>query len=303
MKFMINIFLFLDTFIIIVNSQTSKFLLFNKRFTWHGDHNLNYGLNNYSRKIIYYLIDNRVFYECNGYLFTNHQLAVKYYELINSNSKLRLYLKPKGSIKPTKLKSYNRRIKIAEYDFNDILARNPFTQKIWNDIWDGCGYYCYKQYNFQILRKGLISEMNEYRRIHGNSPLKESQDLNILAQKNAFKEVWLINKNITIFKEFNFITETINKNEASHILQYLFNGFIGIYNYNNNYYLKQFNSQTQILWKGTTRVGIGIAEYNDLITIIFIFYPKGNINKKYKVNVPPISNKVVHMFNLFKNHL
>uniref|UniRef100_A0A0K0EL43 SCP domain-containing protein n=2 Tax=Strongyloides stercoralis TaxID=6248 RepID=A0A0K0EL43_STRER len=255
------------------------------------------------KNIYYLLIKGHVFYQCNGFVFINHSDALKYYKLVNSKFKIKLIFKPKNGVKASKVKFYNTKVIIGEYNYNDVVKRNPFTDKIWVDIWEGCDYYCFKANNFKTLRQGLILEMNNYRRIHGIKPLTENIDMSILAQKIAFQIAWTGYGCIPNLPQFGAIYEFLPKTEANLVIKYMFDYFFGYYNYNNNRYLVTFSRQTQILWGETRRIGVGIAKSKGIIFFVFLFYPKGNTNWKYKKNVPPVSDKVIHLYNLLKSHL
>jgi len=44
-------------------------------------------------------------------------------------------------------------------------------------------------------------------------------------------------------------------------------------------------SFTQLVWKGTTHIGSAIARNDDLIVVIVLYFPPGNIQNTFMANV------------------
>uniref|UniRef100_A0A0K0EL45 SCP domain-containing protein n=1 Tax=Strongyloides stercoralis TaxID=6248 RepID=A0A0K0EL45_STRER len=299
MKFLLlNIRLFIIIIIHLSDSQKLKTNILNKRHTWHGYQLKQNDLLIDPKKIIYYLIDNKIFFQVNGYVFEKHKDALKYYNLINSKSVYSRFL-PTGGMKPHKIKSYNTRIKISEYDYSDVVKKNPFTKKIWDRVWNYCKYDCFAKNHFQLFKQGILNEVNEYRRIHGVKALKLTNGLCILAQKYSDQNALHKSELLYHISSYGYVDGIIHKDLGSLFLKTLFDQFYGCYNFNNNLYYYQFLRQTQVIWKKTESMGVGVTEKDNLLYIFILFYPHGNINGKYKKNVLRVSDKVVHMFNMF----
>ncbi|CEF70651.1 CAP domain-containing protein [Strongyloides ratti] len=302
MEILLNIIQFFTIYIFFINSQFQKSSIKRERNSWNG-FSTNYNENIRDKKsIIYYLINDKVYFECNGYIYKKHSDALQCCKYLNSGSRRSLFFLQLRGIIPNKIRSYINRTKIAVYDYKRLSIKNSFTRKIWYDIWKDCNYKCFSSNNFKHLKEGLLNEINEYRKIHKANPLVASRYLNILAHRYATRTSLLNYRFINPMQTFNIMYEVIHRNEANHVLKYLFDEFINHYNYNNNIYCEKYSKQTQIIWKSTSRIGIGVMEEQELIYIVIIFLPKGNINNNYRNNISPISQSSIHIYRSLKGH-
>uniref|UniRef100_A0A0K0E240 SCP domain-containing protein n=1 Tax=Strongyloides stercoralis TaxID=6248 RepID=A0A0K0E240_STRER len=302
MKYLLITIQLIIVFIFFINSQTPKTPLIKRRFSWHTFPTRDTFLED-SKKVSYYLVGARVLFECNGFVFTKHKKAIDYYNLIHSNTSIKKSFKPAGGIRPTRVPGYDKKYKINEYDYNSVVVRNPFTRKIWKTIWYGCYYYCLKANNFKLLKTGLLSEINHYRKLHGSRALVEVSHLDQAARSCINEKIATNDYKLKNSKKFGSVYFATYKTNINLILKDLFDRFFGYYNYGNNFFLKKFEKQTLMLWNRTTLVGLDAFLRGDIVHILFIFYSKGNIDGEYRKNIFPVSDKVLHMYNTFKRHL
>ncbi|CEF70648.1 Cysteine-rich secretory protein, allergen V5/Tpx-1-related family and CAP domain-containing protein [Strongyloides ratti] len=284
MKFILIFIIFITTFISFTDTQIKKLSLL-RRNTLNENLPKQKCLYDDSKRILYLIINNDIFFQFKGYVFKNYNDVTKYYNLINLKSRFQIKLKPTGGVKPSEIKLYSKRKHISEKDFYKFIEKNPLTNKIWKTIWFACNYVCFCRDNFKHLKKGIIKEINAYRKIHNSVPLIESVKLNELAN------IFIVKKSLMHFSykndilHTNVLYETVQKHKANYIIKNLFDEFMGFYNYKNNYFTDTFVLQTQMLWKKTTLIGLGVYESNNQLHLAFVFYPKGNINRKYKKNI------------------
>ncbi|CEF70652.1 CAP domain-containing protein [Strongyloides ratti] len=299
MKLLLHIFQFIFIFNNFINSQLKKNFPENKNNDWGCNSAINNFLCKNPRKIIFLLINGKPCFECHSYVFLKLNDAVKYYYLHKTHSLKRFLITRKG-VYCRFVKKYKSRTKLGQYNYNDILVKHHFPEKILKTVWGNCDYNCYAKNNFDFLKYGLLSEMNSYRRIHGIQNLMVSRDIDNMAQVTATKMAYYNGKYTNKTNKFGVISEVSNRVRANLILRRLFDKFFDNYDYSNNLFCQHFWKQTQILWRSTKYVGIGVAEKNSLIYVTFVFYPKGNINKKYLENVPLVTDKLLN-YNLLLN--
>ncbi|CEF70646.2 CAP domain-containing protein [Strongyloides ratti] len=253
-------------------------------------------------KVTYYLLNIKVFYECNGFVFTEHSNVMHYYKQLTNSLFKNKKIKPKGGQR-IDITKFQNVFKIAEYSYNSVIRKNPFSSKIWNTIWYTCDYFCYSFNNFNALKVGLFNEINEYRRVHGVHKLTEHVILSRIAEKEAIHSSKQNKNSKCSHKWLGCYIFIYNKFEANKIIKPRYNIFLSEYKWNNNRQIADLFFITQCIWKKTKSIGIGVQLKGNYIYVVFTFLPKGNVNGEYLRNVQPISEKVIHMYNLFKNHL
>ncbi|CEF70649.1 CAP domain-containing protein [Strongyloides ratti] len=251
-----------------------------------------------SKKILFLLIDGKPLFQCNYYIFKKLNDAVKYCNLLSSHSISR-FIKPYGGIKYSTIKSYSSKRIVSMYDYKEVLLKQSFVPQIWKKAWTECDYDCFIENDFKQLKYRFIGEINQYRQLHNIKPLVENANLDKLARLFAYKKSVSINRykiNVTQFGVLSLVENTFVVNL---VIKKLFSSFFGHYDYNNNKYSEEFNKQTQMLWKSTKVVGIGVAENSSLAFVVLLFYPKGNINMRYKENIPLVNDKYINYPILF----
>ncbi|XP_025832546.1 uncharacterized protein LOC108744182 isoform X2 [Agrilus planipennis] len=135
----------------------------------------------------------------------------------------------------------------------------------------------------ELFKKEFIHCINGFRILHGVQPLKQSNTISNFSQEHA-----------------NKILET-GKIEGSHSKYYgesigyfdinllLLNDAYGICTYwYSDYGFRNYRGTngTQMIWKETTHLGIGVSEDVAGFFVVVNYYPKGNIKGDYYVNVP-----------------
>uniref|UniRef100_A0A0N5B5V6 SCP domain-containing protein n=1 Tax=Strongyloides papillosus TaxID=174720 RepID=A0A0N5B5V6_STREA len=254
-------------------------------------------------KITYYWFKYRMWYELNNFLFKKHRDVIAYYNKLCFGVLSNKDKRPEGAAKRNFLKVNSNFLKLAEYSYPDILKSNPFTDFIWKRIWYGCDFNCYAKNQFELLKIGFLTELNEYRRLHGVKPLVMDPLLQEKAEKQAKKNAPPFH---TKFKDNRFIGHigaNCRVEQANILMKKMYEILLSNY----DWYNKTLNSISrvylQLIWKHTQKIGVGVWIKDDHIYIAFLFSPKGcagNFNK----NVYPITQKHLYMFNLFeKNRL
>uniref|UniRef100_A0A0K0FJA5 SCP domain-containing protein n=1 Tax=Strongyloides venezuelensis TaxID=75913 RepID=A0A0K0FJA5_STRVS len=254
-------------------------------------------------KITYYWFNYRIWYELNNFLFKKHSDVVSYYlklcfGVLRNKDKL-----PIGgeALRPRFLKDYPKFLKLAEYSYPEILKANPFTDFIWRRVWLGCDFNCFAKNQFKLLKIGFLTELNEYRKLHGVGPLKIDHLLQEKAEKHARRHTPRFHPQ---FKENPFIghiTVSCPVEQANYLMKKMYEILLSNY----DWYSKKHNNTSkvflQLIWKSTKKIGIGYRIINGHIYILLLFSPKGCI-KNFEKNVFPITQKHLYMFNLFERN-
>ncbi|CEF66061.1 CAP domain-containing protein [Strongyloides ratti] len=179
-----------------------------------------------------------------------------------------------------------------DFDINKLLGTNSFTNQIWHHVWDGCDYKCYCKNNFKEMKTRFLKEMNTYRQYHGVKPVKLNSELTSYAQRHAQNLAKLKIIVPDIYKQFGETVGVANIFVAPIIVKKWYEE-IKTYDFYHSMPKTKSNMFTQLVWLSTTNVGIGIAKNGENMWIVVKYYPKGNINGKYKNNVLPFMAKSI----------
>uniref|UniRef100_A0A8L9MPY7 SCP domain-containing protein n=1 Tax=Strongyloides ratti TaxID=34506 RepID=A0A8L9MPY7_STRRB len=141
------------------------------------------------------------------------------------------------------------------------------------------------------FRNVMLQKINEYRKRHQAEPLILDAEINKYAQEWAEK---LVRKNGLAHRPNNLYGENIamiGGPELLHSIDLWYNE-VEQYDYNSsdtNFKTLHF---TQLVWKSTKKIGIGIGKdpASSKHIIVANFDPKGNILRKFKENVLPSIN-------------
>uniref|UniRef100_A0A0N5BS53 SCP domain-containing protein n=1 Tax=Strongyloides papillosus TaxID=174720 RepID=A0A0N5BS53_STREA len=192
--------------------------------------------------------------------------------------------------------------RIAQYSYPDILRLNPFSELIWARVWYGCGFSCFAEHDFKILKEGLFTEINEYRRLHGVPQLVKNTFLQKLAASRAKK---LAAGDPVQIKNYPFlgILDAIERLQLGNLaIKNLYDRFMSRYKWHGKNRISNYVRYSQIIWKKTKEVGIGAHTKGHIIYVSFFFSPKGGFGN-FKKNVFPVQEKHLYIHNLFKrNH-
>ncbi|CEF66097.1 CAP domain-containing protein [Strongyloides ratti] len=189
--------------------------------------------------------------------------------------------------------------KYNSFNIKTVLRDNSFSTRIWQRIWINCDYKCFVRNNFKMLKYNLLREMNEYRKWHNAPKLTEDRHISKLAQKRANQIA--LTSSLTR-DDSDYLGETVG-------VAYLPAAFLIAKKWYEekkgfNFLLKRPKpgSQmfTQLVWKSSLIVGIGVAVRGDMVIVVCKYLPKGNTPKDYKRNVDKLH---YNWFNSFTSWL
>jgi len=159
------------------------------------------------------------------------------------------------------------------------------------------GYKCDQELNtdpvdLDKFRQDSLAAHNSYRAKHGVAALKISAELNALAQE------WAEN----LIAEGKFYHRPNNNNGENIYMsggmaaQELAQGAVDSwYSEIKDYKFGKEPSRggpvtghfTQVVWKGSTEVGVGVAQEGSKVVVVANYSPPGNFGGQYVENVPP----------------
>ena len=137
----------------------------------------------------------------------------------------------------------------------------------------------------------IIELLNKYRARHNVPPLNIDSEINIIAQSHSDKiarENFIeISNNKYKNSELGEIIFQFSENDSlQHIISSFYEQEIIKYNYKSK--APNPSNFTQIIWKNSKYIGIGCSKTRDNnIYIVINFYPPGNINNEFLLNVFP----------------
>uniref|UniRef100_A0A0K0G1Z8 CAP domain-containing protein (inferred by orthology to a zebrafish protein) n=1 Tax=Strongyloides venezuelensis TaxID=75913 RepID=A0A0K0G1Z8_STRVS len=170
------------------------------------------------------------------------------------------------------------------FDISRYLSKSSFSNKIYRTLWFDCDYTCFHKYQYKFYKDRFLSNINLIREYHKVGALIESPEMSKLAQKHANKMA-LKEK---LFKDTSFeygeIVWASYYPAASLIVTQWYDERFN-YKFGSNHPGHGTQSLTQMLWKGSKYIGIGIKKYGDKLYVDCKFYPRGNIDYEYKKNV------------------
>lgn len=108
----------------------------------------------------------------------------------------------------------------------------------------------------------------------------------------------------------NLYSMTNMKPTAKRVVDSWVNYEVGKYDFNRGDFNSQTGHFTQVVWKNTQKLGVGVARTDDTWYVVCNYWPAGNVIGKFKENVfPPAnvnnnSNKVIkyHRIRPINNH-
>uniref|UniRef100_A0A0N5B9Y3 SCP domain-containing protein n=1 Tax=Strongyloides papillosus TaxID=174720 RepID=A0A0N5B9Y3_STREA len=173
---------------------------------------------------------------------------------------------------------------------SDFLGNNGYSSKVHQEVWVFTHENQSKFYEVRmIIIFQLLEESNKYRKRHGAPPLEFDQDLANKAQQYAE----------TLASTGNFAHDPKNKEyQTGENL-----GFGSIpkiaatvvklwydenkdYDYGSGQYSSKVGHFTQLVWKGSTKAGFGVAKGRDGVYVVCKYQPRGNVIGFFKDNVP-----------------
>ena len=154
-------------------------------------------------------------------------------------------------------------------------------------------------YDTKTLNNILLQEINKYRNLHNARKL--SSDSKIINDAQVYAESLSKNSDPNFLIPSDTYYESDKKygenlfqcnkkfcktENISYVINLWYNESIN-YDYKLNKGLNITNNFTQMIWKGTKKMGCGIGyrDNEDNYKVVCFFYPKGNIEGKFEENV------------------
>ncbi|CEF66099.1 CAP domain-containing protein [Strongyloides ratti] len=222
----------------------------------------------------------RMMYKCNGQYFGTFEEALNYIKFLCQKKTMRY---PIEKIKP-----------FQDFDVRNYLGTTLRSYYVWKHIWGKCDCSCFSFNNFEVFKAKILQEITLLRKFHGAPPLIIDKKLTRLAEAQA-KKLAKANKIVSLFK-FSPYGSTMG------IIFYLAGSTMvnnwyeenKYYDYNNQKSIKGFKSFTQLVWRKSKYIGIGVVRKNFALFVVCFFYPKGNSKGNYLKNVLPPRKKIVY---------
>uniref|UniRef100_A0A0K0ELQ5 Amino acid transporter transmembrane domain-containing protein n=1 Tax=Strongyloides stercoralis TaxID=6248 RepID=A0A0K0ELQ5_STRER len=255
---------------------------------------------NYEIKKVYNC-SGSVCYQCGNKFFPTYQLAVRYLKIKQTklqfnDEKVQEFRKEEApnqvSINKNIITNPHKDAEEMREELEKKYIPNVFSNgirvsnSIWNKIWSGYTYNVYSKNKFSILKQMYLKEINKYRKLHKVKALIEDNFLDSNAQLCANKYVAQKNPEFSVNEKFNLMVGTIPYLDSPLIVKNWYDeGSLFTYNKPNG--TTKTEHFSQLIWKGTKKLGIGVAKKREYMYIIFLFHPKGNIPNQYEKNVLP----------------
>uniref|UniRef100_A0A0K0G208 SCP domain-containing protein n=1 Tax=Strongyloides venezuelensis TaxID=75913 RepID=A0A0K0G208_STRVS len=182
----------------------------------------------------------------------------------------------------------------------EFIDRFSLNGRIWQHVWKhSLLYSCISNNRFETLRRNYLTEINLYRKVHGSPPLIVDQYLSGKALHAAINSAalgrWIYSEIRDI--RVNFATINIGLSPLLINLWYKENKK---YNYKTKDWMSNSFHFSNLVWKRTTQIGIGIAQNHSDLYICLHFYPEGNQKFKFKDNVSKAKYYLVNYRSLIR---
>ena len=140
----------------------------------------------------------------------------------------------------------------------------------------------------KLFKNALIDLHNELRKKHNSPNLKENKELNYLADEFAMN--YLLNqRNQMNIYDGKYYGENIiiSDSKDPKIIFKKWSKESENYDFNKNHFERNALHFTQIIWKETNEIGIGIANevVNKKYCVVVLYYPPGNTLGEFPKNV------------------
>uniref|UniRef100_A0A0N5BMB1 SCP domain-containing protein n=1 Tax=Strongyloides papillosus TaxID=174720 RepID=A0A0N5BMB1_STREA len=170
------------------------------------------------------------------------------------------------------------------FNITPFLSQNKFSSYIYKKVWSDCDYTCFYKNGYQRYKIKTYLHINLLRKYHYAQPLVQNSLLNRLAQEHADK---MARRRSIIRFDSILYGATLGATfypAASTIVTRWYDEYK-----NHSFFLnyKRPGSQqlTQLLWKDSKEVGIGAARGDNILYLVCLYYPKGNIDGLFRKNV------------------
>jgi hypothetical protein len=144
----------------------------------------------------------------------------------------------------------------------------------------------------QDFIKELVEEHNKFRLLHGVPPLKHDEELTKFSQEHATKLAQRGVQRASICKhEDRIIGENVTMSGGSaltpkKVIDIWYKEYEN-YNFSEPESSAGANRFTQLVWKNTETVGVGIATLGQSTYVVTNYHPCGNKKGEYALNVFP----------------
>uniref|UniRef100_A0A0N5C4H0 SCP domain-containing protein n=1 Tax=Strongyloides papillosus TaxID=174720 RepID=A0A0N5C4H0_STREA len=168
-------------------------------------------------------------------------------------------------------------------NIKSYLGNLKIHSSLYSTVWSGFKYIDVVHNVYRDYIRRIILHINLLRMLHGACPLQESITLDELAQISA-KTFSKNNLAKIRYEGYGVSKDYVHCFRLADVVERLYSTRI-FYSYNRKYGKKLAKQFTQLIWRSTTQIGIGISKWRDHFHVVIIYYPKGNIEGHYGNNV------------------
>ncbi|XP_055920676.1 Golgi-associated plant pathogenesis-related protein 1-like [Eupeodes corollae] len=141
---------------------------------------------------------------------------------------------------------------------------------------------------YKLFAKECLDEHNRYRALHGVPLVTMNVNLSayamewarVLAESNSvliYRNEAIYGENLYVAREHNVDAQTVVKTWYDEI---------SYYNFDRPEKVHGVDQFTQLIWKSTREIGVGIEKRGQNTWIVVNYGPKGNIPGQFEMNVP-----------------
>uniref|UniRef100_A0A0K0EUU0 CAP domain-containing protein (inferred by orthology to a zebrafish protein) n=1 Tax=Strongyloides venezuelensis TaxID=75913 RepID=A0A0K0EUU0_STRVS len=170
------------------------------------------------------------------------------------------------------------------FDIKRFLSRSYFSKKIYKYVWSNCDYRNYHKNGYKYFMNKVLLQINLLRKYHRVPPLKENYYLHLYAQDLANR---MAKKRVEFYSAsslYGIAVEGMYYPAASTIVTHWYDERLH-YKFGSNRLMYRSQRLTQMLWKDTQYIGIGVSVNKNYLFLACYFYKKGNINGEFRKNV------------------
>lgn len=145
--------------------------------------------------------------------------------------------------------------------------------------------------NQESLNHEIISYINQYRKLHQVDDLIHDDDISKISQQISIKllknkklsdtDLYQLNNDYTIITNLNL---KCRNNKLQNIKRAINSWYNEHKFYNINNYNKSSNF-TGLIWKNSTKIGLGYSYVNGKCSVCILIYKKGNVLNQFDNNV------------------
>uniref|UniRef100_A0A0K0G203 SCP domain-containing protein n=1 Tax=Strongyloides venezuelensis TaxID=75913 RepID=A0A0K0G203_STRVS len=184
--------------------------------------------------------------------------------------------------------------------FSKYINKFSLNGRIWHHVWNNSLLYsCIASKTLEKLQKNFYMEINYYRRIHNSAPLLldpylSSKALNV-ARRSARIGRWVFNG-----KKSNGVNYATINVDLSPLLMNIWYQERKKYNYRTLVGTPETMHFSNLVWKATKKVGIGIAKKGLDLFVCLMFFPEGNQEFQFRDNVKKAKYHLIDSRKFFR---